>query len=280
MVIKLKNSSRSPFEFIIITVAVIITFLGLIWLIDRGFNGFIKELFYDLFFIEPYFNDQGKLGVIFKNWFEIKQFLIYIFTTFVTILVTSVSLSTYLYSRQRSKKEISYVADILESLKSNSEDLSLPKRYAEIETQIVKLKAATNKQQQLMQMEMQRKSDLITYLAHDLKTPLASVIGYLSLLDEAQGIPIEQKTKYTKVALEKAYRLEELINEFFDITRFNLQSIVLNKRKIKLAFMLQQLTDEFYPMLTPNGKKVNIQVPDDLTIVVDADKLEYSPFFH
>lgn len=273
MVIKLKNSSRSPFEFIIITVAVIITFLGLIWLIDRGFNGFIKELFYDLFFIEPYFNDQGKLGVIFKNWFEIKQFLIYIFTTFVTILVTSISLSTYLYSRQRSKKEISYVADILESLKSNSEDLSLPKRYAEIETQIVKIKAATNKQQQLMQMEMQRKSDLITYLAHDLKTPLASVIGYLSLLDEAQGIPIEQKTKYTKVALEKAYRLEELINEFFDITRFNLQSIVLNKGKIKLAFMLQQLTDEFYPMLTPNGKKVNIQVPDDLTIVGDADKL-------
>jgi two-component system sensor histidine kinase VanS len=75
-------------------------------------------------------------------------------------------------------------------------------------------------------MEMHRKNDLITYLAHDLKTPLASVIGYLSLLEEAPDMPAEQKAKYTGVALTKAFRLEDLINEFFEITRFNLQSIV------------------------------------------------------
>ncbi len=124
-----------------------------------------------------------------------------------------------------------------------------------------------------MQMEMQRKSDLITYLAHDLKTPLASVIGYLSLLDEAPDMPAEQKAKYTGIALEKAYRLETLINEFFDITRFNLNSIVLNKGKIKLAYMLQQLSDEFYPMLAPQGKQAVVDAPDDLIIIGDADKL-------
>jgi len=119
----------------------------------------------------------------------------------------------------------------------------------------------------------QRKNDLVVYLAHDIKTPLTSVIGYLSLLDEAPDMPAEQKAKYVGITLEKAYRLEQLINEFFEITRFNLQTIVLNKEKINLLFMLQQMADEFYPMLTPQGKQVSVNVPDGLTLWVDAEKL-------
>ncbi len=120
---------------------------------------------------------------------------------------------------------------------------------------------------------MQRKNDLITYLAHDLKTPLASVIGYLSLLDEAPDMPETQKTKYVGTALDKACRLEELINEFFDITRFNLQSIVLSKSRIHLPFMLRQMADEFYPILSPQGKRAVVHAPDELILWADADKL-------
>lgn len=119
----------------------------------------------------------------------------------------------------------------------------------------------------------QRKNDLVVYLAHDLKTPLTSVIGYLSLLDEAPDMPPEQRAKYVGITLEKAYRLEQLINEFFEITRFNLQTIVLNKEKINLLFMLQQMADEFYPILTPQGKQVSVNVPEGMTLWGDADKL-------
>jgi two-component system sensor histidine kinase VanS len=99
------------------------------------------------------------------------------------------------------------------------------------------------------------------------------VIGYLSLLDEAPDMPPEQKTKYVGITLEKAYRLEQLIDEFFEIARFNLQSIVLSKGKINLSFMLQQISDEFYPMLTPQGKKTFVDAPDGLFLCGDADKL-------
>ena len=71
----------------------------------------------------------------------------------------------------------------------------------------------------------QRKNDLIVYLAHDLKTPLTSVIGYLSLLRDEPQISPEMRAKYTGIALEKAERLEALINEFFEITRFNLTQL-------------------------------------------------------
>lgn len=136
-----------------------------------------------------------------------------------------------------------------------------------------RIKSILEKRQRDAREAEQRKNDLVVYLAHDIKTPLTSVVGYLSLLDEVQEMPREQKAKYIGITLDKAYRLEQLINEFFEITRFNLQAIVLNKEKINLPFMLQQIADEFYPMLAPQGKQVNIIVPDGLLLLGDADKL-------
>jgi len=123
------------------------------------------------------------------------------------------------------------------------------------------------------QEAVQRKNDLVVYLAHDIKTPLTSVIGYLSLLDETPDMPIAQKSDYVHITLEKAYRLESLINEFFEITRYNLQTVPLKKENIDLYYMLIQMTDEAYPQLSANCKQVVIHAAEDITIYGDSDKL-------
>lgn len=119
----------------------------------------------------------------------------------------------------------------------------------------------------------QQKNDLIVYLAHDLKTPLTSVIGYLTLLTEAPELPSEQKAKYTGIALEKAYRLEQLINEFFDITRLNLQNIPTQKSLVNLTIVLMQIISEFYPMMEEKKITVRQEIAPELVIFADADKL-------
>lgn len=119
----------------------------------------------------------------------------------------------------------------------------------------------------------QRKNDLVVYLAHDLKTPLTSIIGYLTLLEESPELPAEYKAKYTGITLEKAYRLEQLINEFFDITRFNLQSITLENNNIELVMMLHQIAEEFYPVLMEKNLRLNIKAKEKINIIGDADKL-------
>ena len=86
-------------------------------------------------------------------------------------------------------------------------------------------------------------------------------------------MPAEQKAKYVGITLEKACRLEELINEFFEITRFNLQTIQLDKSEINLSYMLLQMTDEFYPMLSPQGKQAVVRADENITVFADADKL-------
>jgi len=162
----------------------------------------------------------------------------------------------------------------MDKLAEGSDDeITLSPELDFMENKLNHIKNNLEKQKKAVLDTEQRKNDLVVYLAHDIKTPLTSVIGYLSLLDEAPDMPPEQKAKYVGITLEKAYRLEQLINEFFEITRFNLQTIVLNKEKINLLFMLQQIADEFYPMLTPQAKQVSVNVPDGLTLWGDADKL-------
>lgn len=118
-----------------------------------------------------------------------------------------------------------------------------------------------------------RKNDLIIYLAHDIKTPLTSVIGYLSLMEETPDMPPDQKAKYVHITLEKACRLERLINEFFEITRYNLHSVPLEKQIINLHHMMLQIADESYPLLSSNHKTVSTDIPDGFLICADPEKM-------
>lgn len=119
----------------------------------------------------------------------------------------------------------------------------------------------------------QRKNEMIVYLAHDIKTPLTSVIGYLSLLEEAPDMAEAQKRKYTHIALEKADRLEALINEFFEITRYHVKDVPLKKSSLDLRFMLEQIADELYPQLAAHGNEVRLSIEEEITLCCDADKM-------
>jgi len=201
---------------------------------------------------------------IFYNNIEIITFIV-IIVVLVILLKLSISWFTKYFD------EVSAGMDKLAE-ESNAE-ITLSPELDFMENKLNQIKNNLEKQKKAALDAEQRKNELVVYLAHDIKTPLTSVIGYLSLLDEASDMPSEQKAKYVGITLEKAYRLEQLINEFFEITRFNLQTIVLNNETINLLFMLQQMADEFYPMLTPLEKQVSVNVPDGLTLWGDADKL-------
>ena len=120
----------------------------------------------------------------------------------------------------------------------------------------------------------QRKNDLIIYLAHDLKTPLTSVIGYLTLLRDEPHISQELRAKYTDIALDKAERLEDLINEFFDITRFNLTTLTLDEETVNLTLMLEQIMFEFNPVLMEKDLTWNAELVQDVHIHCDPNKLK------
>ena len=155
--------------------------------------------------------------------------------------------------------EISAGCDAL--LDEKTELITLSPEMGFLELKLNECKNILEKRERDARQAEERKNDLVVYLAHDIRTPLTSVIGYLDLMKEAPDLPVEQRARYLSITLDKAYRLEQLINEFFEITRFNLHSIPLTRENIPLSFLLMQLAEEFYPILTPSGKSVHMYVP-------------------
>ena len=119
----------------------------------------------------------------------------------------------------------------------------------------------------------QRRQDLVAFLAHDLKTPLTSVLGYLNLLRDDPGLTAEQRAKYTGIALDKANRLGELIGEFFDITRMDFAALGERGELIQLSLLLEQLSDEFYPAFAEKDLTCKCDIAPRLTVRGNADKL-------
>ncbi len=156
----------------------------------------------------------------------------------------------------------------------NTEDVSLVHELSATEKKINSIRHTLLQQKLNTQLAEQKKNDLVMYLAHDLKTPLASVIGYLNLLRDEKEISDELREKYISISLEKAERLEDLINEFFEIARFNLSDITLQCSKINLTRLIEQLAYEFKPMLNDKNLTCNIEAENDIMISCDGDKIQ------
>lgn len=156
----------------------------------------------------------------------------------------------------------------------DSEEVSLPPELSATERKINAIKHTLEKQRLDARLAEQRKNDLIVYLAHDLKTPLASVIGYLNLLRDEGQISEELREKYLSVSLDKAERLEDFINEFFEIAKYNLSDITLQYSRINLTRLLEMLLYEFQPMLHEKNLNCNLKATEDIMLRCDADKIQ------
>ena len=115
----------------------------------------------------------------------------------------------------------------------------------------------TEELRQLLQIEReaeQSKTDLITNIAHDLKTPLTSIIGYLELLSGGKvSLSPEMQQKYLAIACNKSRRLEQLITDLFDFTKLSYGKITMKVSYVDIVKLLSQLLEESYPNFVEKG---------------------------
>ncbi len=96
------------------------------------------------------------------------------------------------------------------------------------------------------------KNELITSIAHDLRTPLTSIIGYLELLNQKPDLDYDLRVKYVDIVYNKSKRLEKLIYDLFDFAKLSHGKMVLKPSEIDVIKLLEQLLDEFYPSFMDN----------------------------
>ena len=254
-----------------LTIALIIGVLVLKYLID----GILQDPFADWFVsfcrrsLGMSMSEAVSLyGHLFRN---LKMFWIVI--CFMAVLFIVFYFTLHRFTRYFNEIDVGLDRLLDERSNGSSAEIILSPEMEFMEKKLNTVKNTLIRRERAAKDAEQQKNDLVVYLAHDIRTPLTSVIAYLNLLHEAPDMPAEQRAKYVNITLDKAYRLEQLINEFFDITRFSLQTIVLNKEKINLYHMLLQMADEFYPLLVQRGQSIAVQADENLTVTADPDKL-------
>ena len=274
----MKNKYSKPIQIVSILAIGVILCFALYYFVDTVLNGSFVDWFEENYMIteRKYIPEAGQNALVREpNYIKIKTLLLWILVVSVTFWVALILIAAYFHSKGKVRQSVTQISHLIHDFMdadTGSTDI-FPKEYTEISMQMVEIKDVMQKHEQRLKEEASRKNDLIAYLAHDLKTPLTSIIGYLSLLDEAPDMPDEQKVKYVHITLDKANRLEKLINEFFEITRYNLQQIQLEKETIDLYYMLVQMTDEFYPLLQSHGNRAELHIDERMTVYGDAVKL-------
>lgn len=117
------------------------------------------------------------------------------------------------------------------------------------------------------------KDQLVLNLAHDLRTPLTSVLGYLDFILQDDHLTAEQIKHYTTIAFTKSQRLEKLIDELFEITRMNYGMLTIEKKPIDLSELLKQLNEELYPVFEKNHLIARLNIMPQLNISGDGELL-------
>ena len=213
---------------------------------------------------------------VYNNFREFFYSITNVRTLIIPILIIWV-IGTLVLLYRLLKKVFGYIDEVGKAtedlVNKDVEYIELPDELEEIKNRMNHLKRESEKNEKLAKENEEKKDELIVYLAHDIKTPLTSMIGYLSILDEIDDMPKNKQKNYISIALDKSYKLEDLINELFDVARFNSEKIVLEKEELNLNLMLEQIIDDFYPTLREVNKSIKLNYDEQITIDADPDKL-------
>lgn len=158
----------------------------------------------------------------------------------------------YLLFIKRIVKDMTYISDrIIDIADGKSDEKIIIERQDEIGEIAGRINEMTEQINQLITSErdaLQSNKDLIACVAHDLRTPITSVKGYLDLAIDTKHYDLEQRQKYVRIAQTKANRLEYLIHDLFNYTKLTSGEITLHRSKIDLVQLVEQMVEEFYPL--------------------------------
>ncbi|RDY22675.1 sensor histidine kinase [Romboutsia maritimum] len=211
--------------------------------------------------------------------YSMRDFIYYfIGDTIYVILVLIFTIPIYAFFMHKNSKNWINILETVEDMSEgnlnkiidiNSND-SIGKLAKNINSIIVQLRNITIEERKAQQT----KTDLITNVSHDLRTPLTSIIGYLGLIDEDKYKDEVELRYYTNIAYEKSKNLNVLINDLFEFTKMQNNTIKIDKQELNLVELLGQIMEHFSYQFKINKVEGRVQFSEDkLTVNADANKL-------
>lgn len=246
----MKNSMGSSYRFRVLTHIVysaIITCLVEVFLITN------------LSMVARYIQQSGKVSALVH--FILGQHLaVVILYVLLGIVIFSV---TFMILEEPGIRYLGRISDAVQSISQgnlNTEvDVTGDDEFSAMAANLNKMSSDIRKLMDKEREAERTKNELITNVAHDLRTPLTSIIGYLELLAGNTQIPQEMQHKYIEIAYSKSRRLEKLIEDLFGFTKLNYGKIAIHIGQIDIVKLLEQLLEEAYPNFEEKNLSYDLQ---------------------
>ena len=170
---------------------------------------------------------------------------------------------TFMILQEKSLRYITKISDAMQNISEGDLNVTVE---VEGDDEFSSMAANLNKMvedlKELMDKERESertKNELITNVAHDLRTPLTSIIGYLELLSGDVKLEPEIQKKYINIAYVKTKRLEKLIEDLFGFTKMNYGKLSMHVGQVDVVKLLSQLLEEFYPSFVDKNLSYELQ---------------------
>lgn len=246
----MKNNMGSSYRFRVLTHIVysaIITCLVEVFLITN------------LSMVARYIQQSGKVSALVH--FILEQHLaVVILYVLVGIVIFSV---TFMILEEPGIRYLGRISDAVQSISQgnlNTEvDVTGDDEFSAMAANLNKMSSDIRKLMDKEREAERTKNELITNVAHDLRTPLTSIIGYLELLAGNTQIPQEMQHKYIEIAYSKSRRLEKLIEDLFGFTKLNYGKIAMHIGQLDIVKLLEQLLEESYPNFEEKNLSYDLQ---------------------
>lgn len=209
--------------------------------------------------IARYMEDAGKLNRLAELLLSMNAAVVLVYVV-SGILLFSV---TFLLLQEPSIRYISHISDAIQNISEGDLNTTIDViGDDEFSSMAANLNKMAEDIHQLMEKERESertKNELITNVAHDLRTPLTSIIGYLELLAGNTRIDPEMQHKYIEIAYGKSKRLEKLIEDLFGFTKLNYGKMSMHVAQLDLVKLLGQLLEEAYPNFAEKNLSYDLQ---------------------
>lgn len=244
-------------KYVIVVMSITLGGIGVIYLFDDVLNGVIID------FIKL-FDVAGDPFATFRRMYALLLPAILVGAGFVLTYYLCKDLVKYMRIMMNGMDDV---------MQKERAKVSFPREMKRCETIIMQIADEYQRALEVAHEDEEKKKDLIYLLAQDIKMPLTNIIMYLEFLDQESRISTEIKKDYMVKVLHKSLELEDMINEFFDITRFNLQYAKWVPEHMLVDRMMEQVVDAYYPNTEERQMQVILQTPPKLSLYADNDKI-------
>lgn len=118
------------------------------------------------------------------------------------------------------------------------------------------------------------KTELITNVSHDLRTPLTAIIGYLDILKIEKYKNKDEEREYLNSSYNLSLKLKRLIDELFEYTKLSNNNIVLELVEADISAILMQILRGYAPVIENKGLRVITHISDEkIYVKIDIEKM-------